>query len=263
MARTNSWRLADGDGRELSAALILTVAPFLDSFVPGAMWLGKYLFDRRDLIFDRRGRPARAYDSTGQALNLANLGSRPGLRQGTLSLGTGLTASARQLGLRNGDPVSYVIAGQRNSGAENGLVIPARVGDRIDVAVPQGAYSLAAFASRGDALFTMSDPFSAVSGAGVVLGGRSTLDMPLAVRNPVTGDQPRYWIPRPGCNCEQCSQAANQRPAAQPQFWTPKPGCNCEQCRQAANQTPAAQPQFWTPKPGCNCEQCVQFRNGY
>ncbi len=148
---------------ELAASIVLgPIAPF-------AVFAARYLYDRRDAIFDRAGRPAQAFDVSGTAIPLTRTGNGD-----RLSVRPGLSASARGLGLRDGDPVGLILTGTTT---RSGLVVPARIGERVDIAVPRGTYSLGAFAARRDQLFTRPHPFTAVDGRTVLAGGRDVLNL--------------------------------------------------------------------------------------
>ena len=179
----SSWRLTEAERTrgytylaEFAAGLVLgPVGPF-------AVFAARYLYDRRDQIFSSSGAPVRAFDSTDRPVALSSL-ALPAAGNGTLSLRPRLSESARRLGVRDGDPVGLVLTGHSYTGARSGLVVPARIGQRVEVAVPRGTYSLGAFAGRQDALFTRPQPFDAVAGRSVVVGARSALSLPLAAGN--------------------------------------------------------------------------------
>lgn len=210
----NSWGLTDEERLRLRGAFVQSAAGFFFGAAgPLVAWAGQCLYDRRDLIFNPSGAPARAFDATGRALNLSKIGRPLATRPGTLSLYTGLTGAVRQLGLREGDPVTLVLVGQPYLQSASGLVVPALVGDQVKLAVPLGQYTLTAFASRRDALFTEPDPFRAVAGRILNLGARQTLALPLTPRQPATtfrvplaGPPPAAAPPvPPGCTCPQCN----------------------------------------------------------
>jgi hypothetical protein len=213
-ADVNSWSLTDEERRRLRGALVQSAAGFLFGPAgPIVAWVGECLLDRRDLIFNRSGAPARAFDATGRALNLSKIGRPSAARPNTLSLYTGLTSAARQLGLREGDPVTLVLLGQPYLRSASGLVVPALVGYQVELAVPPGPYTLTAFASRRDALFTEPDPFRGVAGRNVNLDARQTLALAVTPRQPATnfrgppaGPPPAAAPPvLPRCTCPQCN----------------------------------------------------------
>jgi hypothetical protein len=180
------WQLTDEErGRAYLAIAQSAAALFLGSAGPLAGWALEYLFERRNLIFSRLGTPTQAFEANGRALSLSAVRTPSAVRQGTLSLQTDLTGPLRDLGLRNGDPVGVVLTGHTAGQARSRLVVPTRVGERVDLAVPQGTYSLAAFASRRDSLFAAPDPFQGVTTGRVDLGGRQTLSLPLSSRTPM------------------------------------------------------------------------------
>ncbi|GAA4465902.1 hypothetical protein [Phytohabitans houttuyneae] len=193
----NSRSLTEQEWRRLREAFVQSAAGFFFGPAgPVVAWAGQCLYDR--LTFNRSGAPARAFDATGRALNLSTVGRPSAARPATLSLYTGLTGAVRQLGLREGDPVTLVLVGQPYLRSASGLVVPALVGDQVELAVPLGPYTLTAFASRRDALFTEPDPFRAVAARQVNLGARQTLALPLTPRQPVPSVLPR-------CTCPQCA----------------------------------------------------------
>ncbi len=153
---------------------------------PPVAFLAQYLFTRRELLFDSYGGPAQAVNASGQAVSLPALRATPTTRQGVLSLNASLTDSARRQGLRTGDPVGLVVTNHTPAagGIPGGrLVVPARIGERVDVTVPHGTYSLGAFAGQRAVLFARPDPFTAGTGHTAVLGGRRLeLGLPLAAR---------------------------------------------------------------------------------
>ncbi|WP_433264249.1 hypothetical protein ACQPZF_34520 [Actinosynnema sp. CS-041913] len=165
---------------ELAASMVLgPVAPF-------AVLAARYLYDRRDAIFDRAGVPVQAFDASGESFRLDRFAAAraPGNARSVVSVRPGLTASARALGLREGDPVGLVLTGQDFRATRSGLVVPARIGEHVALAVPRGTYSLGAFAGRRDHLFATPHPFTAVDGRMVTLNGHGALDLSLATPRP-------------------------------------------------------------------------------
>ncbi|MBE1484376.1 hypothetical protein [Plantactinospora soyae] len=206
-----SWDLTDEERRRGRSALVQSVTSLAFGVAgPPAAWLGQYLYDRRDLIFNRYGTPRRAFDAGGHALDLSRVGRPSATRPATLSLQTGLTNAVRQLGLREGDPVTLVLVGQLSVRSGSGLVVPALVGDQVELAIPMGTYSLTALASPRDTLFAEPDPFRAVTGRTVALGGHQTLALPLTARQPATWARsttpsaPAALLTR--CTCPECTR---------------------------------------------------------
>ncbi|CCH34438.1 hypothetical protein ABZ816_37435 [Actinosynnema sp. NPDC047251] len=164
----NPFHPTDAERREgytlmaqFAASLVLgPIGPF-------AVFAARYLYDRRDALFDPSGRPVRAFDVSGTPV-------RPDLGGNVVTVRPNLTASAQASGLRQGDPVGLVLTGQQN---HNGLIVPARLGEPVDIAVPRGTYALGAFAARRDQLFTRAHPFTAVDGRTVTWGAGRALDL--------------------------------------------------------------------------------------
>ncbi|ONI83294.1 hypothetical protein ALI22I_32675 [Saccharothrix sp. ALI-22-I] len=174
------------EGTTMAVQLVSTLV--LGPWGPPVAFLAQYLFTRRALLFDSYGGPAQAVNASGQAVSLPALRAAPATRQGVLSLNASLTDSARRQGLRMGDPVGLVVTNHTPTASAGGipggrLVVPARIGERVDVTVPQGTYSLGAFAGQRAVLFSRPDPFTATTGHTAVLGGRRLeLGLPLAAR---------------------------------------------------------------------------------
>jgi len=239
----NPWGLTDDQRRQGRSALVQSLASLaFGAAGPLAAWAVQYLYDRRDLIFNRYGAPSRAFDATGQALNLSIVGRQSALRPGTITVHTGLTNAVRQLGLRDGDPVTLLLVGQPSVRSASGLVVPALVGDQVELAFPLGTYSLAVFASRRDTLFAAPDPFQAVTGQTVTLGRRQTLALPLTPRQPTT--MTRFATPSP--------LALPPAPKAPPQA-----RCACPACtRPGPVDYQSADPRCWAcghPESTCGC----------
>ncbi|NUT96427.1 MAG: hypothetical protein HOY78_30805 [Saccharothrix sp.] len=216
----NPFRLTDDERRQGYALLAdFTASLLLGPLGPFAVLAGRYLYDRRDAIFDRMGgRPVRAFDATGRPHGLSTLSSGA---LSTLAVRPVLTEAARGLGLREGDPVSLVLTGQRFTSARSGLVVPARIGQRVEVSVPEDTYSLGAFAGRAGELFTRAHPFRVAAGQAVVASGRSgmvlNLDASPALRpggtTPRNPAAARLWTPG----------SPAPRPTAAGGFVTPRP----------------------------------------
>lgn len=183
----SSWRANHGERRRAVSAALQVASAFTGGlWAPFLVWGLEFVYDRRDLIFDRRGAPARAYTAARLPLRLSSLATATGTAQtATLSITAPLTAAAQQLDLRGGDPVSVVVSGHQYVRDRSGLVIPPRIGDRVDVSVPYGNYSLAAFGGRREALFSTKDPYSMVAGGNVSVTGRGQFDLSLVKRNTV------------------------------------------------------------------------------
>ncbi|MFI9815756.1 hypothetical protein [Saccharothrix variisporea] len=200
----NPFRLTDDERRQGYALLAdFTASLLLGPLGPFAVLAGRYLYDRRDAIFDRLGgRPARAFDATGRPHGLSTLSTGA---LSTLAVRPVLTDAARGLGLREGDPVSLVLTGQRFTSARSGLVVPARIGQRVEVSVPEDTYSLGAFAGRAGELFTRAHPFRVAGGQAVTASGRSgmvlNLDASPALRpggtTPRNPAAARWWTAGP------------------------------------------------------------------
>ncbi|OLT13628.1 hypothetical protein BJF78_21520 [Pseudonocardia sp. CNS-139] len=180
----NSFSLTPEERKEGYAALFEFAAGLvLGPIAPFAVLAGRYLYDRRKMIFDGRGRPRAVATGTpdGEPLVL-----RPAL-----------TPSAREIGLRDGDPVAVVVTGNADAPVwrwappRRELVVPGRVGEEIEVALPPGGYALGAFAGRPDRLFAEPHPFTATHGATVSPG------RPVDVELSAAGLRPRLPVTPP------------------------------------------------------------------
>ncbi|HVK21489.1 MAG TPA: hypothetical protein VM677_09045 [Actinokineospora sp.] len=176
-----SWRTTGTERRRAFMSVVQAASTFAGPFGPLVAWGFEYVYDRRDLIFNRSGTPLRAYTAEGTALGLAALGTPGVLQLGTLSLNPELTQQARSLGLRDGDPVSVVITGHKFVQGRSGLVVPARIGTPLTVSVPRGDYTVSALGSKRDSLFTTGDPYTAMAGADLSVG--RTTEATLSLRS--------------------------------------------------------------------------------
>jgi len=180
-----SWRLTERDRRGAWTAAAAVASTFFGPFAPAVMWGFDYLYDRRDLIFGTGGAPAQAVAADGSQVRLSALGQADWRQSTPLTIVINLDASALNLGLQNGDPVSVVVTGHSYVQSRSGLVVPARVGEPVTVGIPHGSYSVAAFGSRQGSLFAASDPYRAVGGSDTpLLSGRRQLAVPLTAREP-------------------------------------------------------------------------------
>ena len=143
-----SWRLTERDRRGAWTAAAAVASTFFGPFAPAVMWGFDYLYDRRDLIFGTGGAPAQAVAADGSQVRLSALGQADWRQSTPLTIVINLDASALNLGLKNGDPVSVVVTGHSYVQSRSGLVVPARVGEPVTVGIPRGGYSVAAFGSR-------------------------------------------------------------------------------------------------------------------
>jgi len=190
-----SWKMTDRERKRTGAALAALLAGAVGGplLAPFAALFFEYLYDRRDRIFNASGAPLQAYTVDRSALNLNTLSRRIAQPHSVLSIDTSLTGSARKLGLRDGDPVSVMVAGHQYVQSRSGIVVPARIGERINVTVPNGSYSVAALGSSREALFTTRDPYNAVAGNNISLQAAQWLALPLTARNllkPAPGTKP-------------------------------------------------------------------------
>ncbi|MFC0433908.1 hypothetical protein [Kutzneria buriramensis] len=220
--QSQSWRLTDDERRKA----VSSAASFVASLIgPGAeflVWGFEYFYNRRDLIFNGSGAPAQAFTAQATPVRLSALASNTS--GGRLSINTPLTAAAQRAGLRTGDPVSVVLSGHQFTQSRSGLVVPTRIGDRVQVSVPNGTYSAAAFGSGRQALFTAKDPFQTVAGGNVLLTGRGGLDLSLTTRTPVPAKL--TWT------CSHCGQTATGNAFAHSLICPARPtSCNCDLCR--------------------------------
>lgn len=186
MADELSWQFTPRERRQVFSAAVAAFSTVLGPLGPLAVWGFEYIYDRRDLIFNSAGAPVSAYTADRSALNLTALSNnvvQPRLTQSTLSIDTPLTDSARRSGLRSGDPVSVMVTGHRYVQSRSGLVVPTRIGERVNVTVPRGSYSVAAFGSRRESLFSAHDPYSTVAGDNITAQGRRQLTLSLTARS--------------------------------------------------------------------------------
>lgn len=184
---SQSWQLTDVERRKAVTSVVSALSAFIGPFGPLAMWGFDYLYDRRDLIFGTSGTPLRAYTATSTPLALLALTQRINGPQSTVSIKPKLTDSARDLGLCKGDPVSLVVTGHTAAQSRSGLVVPARIGERVAITVPNGGYSLAAFGGKNTALFTTHDPYTVLTGRNVKLSESRDLSLRLDVRPQAVG----------------------------------------------------------------------------
>jgi hypothetical protein len=184
-----SWKMTDRERKRAGALLAATIAAAVGGplLAPFAALAFEYLYERRDRIFNASGAPLQAYTADRSALNLNTLSRRIAQPHSVLSIDTSLTGSARKLGLRDGDPVSVMVAGHQYVQSRSGIVVPARIGERINVTVPNGSYSVAALGSSREALFTARDPYNAVAGNNISLQAAQWLALPLTARNLLEG----------------------------------------------------------------------------
>ena len=177
MTRTRpAWQLTDQDRRRALAAVLAVTTGFFGRPAPLVRWGFDYLYDRRDLIFATSGTPIQAMATDRSVLPLSALHGIMAPRHATLSINTRLTDSARRAGLRSGDPVGLLVAG-----GTAGLVVPTRIGERMKITVPSGTYSVTAFGSRLESLFTVPAPYRVAAGRTATLrGGSRALALPLA-----------------------------------------------------------------------------------
>ncbi|MFG2120680.1 C2H2-type zinc finger protein [Streptomyces sp. NPDC048710] len=210
-----SWRPDEEDSlkwvKGILDALSLLAGPVGPLLVAG----GEYLYRRRHLIFGPNGQPLQAVSLTGDPppvtdgrsahLEAAATLGGPGVRQQVLSVVPQLDSPARRSGLRDGDPVSLLLAGRTGPAQSNGLVIPARIGQRLDVTVPSGEYAIAGMGSSRDTLFTARDPVRAAGGLWLPAGNHPTAPLALQARSALT--PPTGKLPE----CRYC-----HRPVADP-----------------------------------------------
>lgn len=119
--------------------------------------------------------------------------------------------------------------------------MPARVGDQVELAIPLDTYSIAAFASRRDALFTEPDPFRAVTGQTIMLGGHQALALPLVPRQPASMIRPAALVPSPATLGRTLPAAQRGRPRA----------CTCLGCNPRARMVADPVTAYPTAAPSC------------
>jgi hypothetical protein len=186
MAEQQSWQLTARERRTAFTAAAAAFSTVLGPFGPLAVWCLEFVYDRRDLIFSPSGVPVSAYTAGRNAVGLTALTGgigNPLTARSTLDIDTSLTPSARRLGLRPGDPVSLAVTGHNYARSGSGLVVPARIGERVTLSVPSGSYSVAAFGSKQDNLFRLHDPYNTVAGDNVSAQGYRRIGLPLIARS--------------------------------------------------------------------------------
>ncbi|WP_370942041.1 hypothetical protein AB5J62_23320 [Amycolatopsis sp. cg5] len=208
----SSWRWSNAERRSAVSVGIQSAAALVGGPWGLALAFGmEYLYNRRQLIFNSAGTPERAYSARGKAVSLGALVQRGAAPPVSLYLNPELTAPARQLGLRSGDPVTLILSDTGSTRTGTGLVVPTRVGERISLVVPRSSYTVAAFGARRDSLFATPDPFTTIGAATVTPAG-GVLQIPLAARQTIytPAYQPfrnRALTPSPqplACNCPVC-----------------------------------------------------------
>lgn len=220
---TPSWRLTSAEKRKGVFASLQIVSALAGPLGPLALWAFEYLYDRRDLIFTQSGMPVQAFTARGAPLRLGSLADGGSSQLGSLSINPALTPAARALGLRDGDPVSVVVSGHQFVQGRSGLVVPARIGSPLTVAVPRGTYSLSAFGGTRNSLFTLTDPYTGVSGTTVQVGQHSSLALPLRSRitpvpgNPGTADFSTLFAIKPQVTRPAATTDYNKLLAVRPQ----------------------------------------------
>lgn len=185
------WQLTDMERRRAFAAVIAVASSFIGPIGPMIMWGFDYLYDRRDLIFSTAGVPIQAIASDSSLLRLSALSLPSGPSHATLSINTTLANSARKLGIRKGDPVSLLVTGHNYIQATNGLVVPARIGEPTKIIVPPGNYSVTAFGSKQESLFTTPDPYGVADGNNTFLERDRKLALSLSSRESILAASPQ------------------------------------------------------------------------
>lgn len=269
MATDQSWRLTDRERRQAFSAALAVFSTVLGPLGPLAVWGLEYIYDRRDLIFNVAGAPVSAYTADRSALNLTALSNNIAhsrATQSTLSIDTSLTDAARKLGLRNGDPVSLTVTGHRYIQSRSGMVVPTRIGDRVNITVPSGSYSIAAFGSRQDNLFSTHDPYTSVAGDNITAHGRRQLALPLTPRAAlastsapaVTPSWPKDGVLR-ARTCPSCGLAIAANPLNHALTCTRHPAwTNTTLSNRRTTSTIRPPSAKWQPtlQPGFQCGQC-------
>jgi hypothetical protein len=238
-AEFTSWKLSAEERRRAVFTGIESVAVLLGPWASFAALGLEYLYNRRNLIFNNAGEPLQAFDGGGRALPLSSLAQRPAAPAVPLYLNPELTASARQLGLRSGDPVTLILSDSTTTRSRESLIVPTSVGQPVSLAVPRGTYSLAAFGARRDTLFATPDPFTTIDAHSFSVTGQSALALPLAARQTLYTPtyQPPQTVP-PTCNCDACVASRSY------------PGCTCDLCMSRRAQAPpryTARPTYTAP----------------
>lgn len=204
-----SWLPDEEDSLMLARQILTGVSMFFGPAGPVLVAAGEFVFRRRHLLFGTNGRPLRAVGLMGgppparTAAGLldatATLGGL-GTRKQVLSVVPELDSPARRSGLRNGDPVSLLLAGSTGTVQRNGLVVPARIGQRLDVTVPRGEYTIAGMGASRDTLFTTRDPIRAAGGLRLRAGTHPTASLALQARSalapPTSRVTPCRWCNR-------------------------------------------------------------------
>jgi hypothetical protein len=218
--RQSRWQLRPDEKKQFVMAAAQIMSSFAGPLGPLIPLVISYAYERRDIIFGRNGVPVRAINLEGDILQLSGrrpvnaerLSARAFPSRQVVSFSPTLTRSARAAGLREGDPVSVVLASSRNSRAtRSGLIIPTQVGSRVDLVVPKDEYTVGALGSGVRDLFSKRDPF-AVIGGGSLPSGATEMELSLTARNNIVAEplSPQY--------CFWCNRLA---PAGHV-FWCPK-----------------------------------------
>jgi hypothetical protein len=191
MADTGSsrWRLTEKESKDGLIAAVQMASNFVvPGFGPLLVWGASIIFERRRELYNAVFKPFQAINLEGERQELTGIGQYVnGMpiadllspRRQVISFRADLTKSAREAGLRWGDPVSVVIGNQNFTSTKGGLVVPARIGESVDVTVPQGDYSLAAFGSKRESLFVARNPYTAIGGSNVSQAKRQEVELPL------------------------------------------------------------------------------------
>lgn len=207
---SSPWRLTEEERRRgFSTTLQLISGLIGGPIAPLIVWAGEIVYERRHLLFSALTAPRQVLNLEGEGLPLKGISQRVDAasliaqfspKREVISFSPELTKSARAVGLRRGDPVSVVLASRTFTSTRSGLVVPARVGERVQVTVPRGDYSLAAFGSKRASLFSVRDPFTAVGGSNISQGPRQELELPLRGRSSIQAPVPSRTVPCLWCH---------------------------------------------------------------
>jgi hypothetical protein len=226
------WRPTEAEMPVLLGGIAATVSALIPGFAPfatPAAVLASYVLKRRDLFFREVGgsvAPQQAWDVWGRPVYASRI-TRGGAEYDLLSLldwrvfteqrvtvVPRLTPAARAAGLRDGDPVSVALMTPSWKRSESNLIIPARVGSSVTIAVPRSDYRVVALGSRADELFWRHDPIAAVGGGAVLRRRTETeLSIPLydrearaRVQRQIGGDRVKAQSPLRGGKCIYCGR---------------------------------------------------------
>ena len=219
LGRPSPWLLTPDEKKQSILAVAQAIASFVGPVGPLIPLAVSYVYERRHILFNQDVTPVRAVNLEGRVLqlsgsrqlNAARLLTRAIPGREVVSFSATLTKSARDVGIREGDPVSVLLTSNSSPTTRSGLIIPTQVGARVDLVVPKNAYSLGALGSGRHELFSKRDPFAVIGGRSLALGAASEFELPLTARDKVVAQPP----PSRCLSCNETLPPANM-------IWCPK-----------------------------------------